>query len=95
VSRHTPRSAKYRKLCAQVKQEEPICWLCGHQIDPLLRWPDPMSYSTDHIKPTSTHPHLAEVRSNMRAAHLVHNQQRQTGKTRQRDPGLTLLTDDF
>jgi hypothetical protein len=87
MSRHTPRTASYRRLCAQVKREEPICWLCGHPIDPVLKWPAPMSFSLDHVKPASTHPWLAEVRSNCRAAHLLHNQQRQTGKT---PPAFTL-----
>jgi hypothetical protein len=97
VSRHTPRTASYRRLCARVKAEEPICWLCGHPIDPRLSWPDPWSFSLDHVIAASVRPDLAEDRANCRAAHLVHNQQRQTG---QNDPkpelgALALTVDEF
>lgn len=95
MSRWTPRSHKYRLLCIQVKREEPVCWLCGKQIDAWRRRPDPLCYSTDHVIPASVDPGLAEVRSNLRAAHLVCNQRRQTGQTRITLPGLTLSVEDF
>lgn len=95
MSRWTPRTHKYRLLCILVKREEPVCWVCGRPIDPWRKRPDPQCYSTDHVIPASVRPDLAEVRSNLRAAHLVCNQRRQTGQTRQRDPGLTLSVDDF
>lgn len=44
-----------------------ICGICGHPIDLRLKWPNPMSYSIDHIVPRSlggTH-----GANNLRAAH--------------------------
>lgn len=97
MSRHTPRTRLYWKLREQVKREEPICWLCGEPFDYRLKWPEPMSFSVDHIKPAKTYPELREVRGNLHAAHLVCNQKRRLGKTRQPrpKPGLSLTVDDF
>jgi 5-methylcytosine-specific restriction endonuclease McrA len=96
VSKWTPRSHKYRLLCIKVKREEPNCWICGKPIDPKLGRPDPQCYSTDHVIAASIAPHLAEVRSNLRAAHLVCNQRRQTGQTKAAVTSpLALSVDDF
>jgi len=68
-----------RRLRARVKREEPICWLCGHAIDPSLKAPDPGSFSLDHVIPvTRGGPELD--RSNCRAAHRLCNMKRGTGR---------------
>lgn len=51
-------------------RREPCC-RCGQAIDLTLKWPHPESFSVDHFPfPLSSHPHLAEEPSNLRAAHL-------------------------
>ena len=76
MSKHTPRSRTYWALREVVKREEPNCWLCRKEIDPRLKYPALKSFSVDHIIPASVRPELAEVRSNMRAAHLDCNRRR-------------------
>lgn len=69
-------NAASRALTAQVRREEPICWLCGKAWDPQAESRSPWSFSVDHILPQSTHPHLRYVRSNLRAAHYRCNTRR-------------------
>lgn len=53
------------------ERDEGICWLCETAIDPLIRWPDPMSISLEHKVPISLGgPHS---RANCALAHLVCN----------------------
>jgi 5-methylcytosine-specific restriction endonuclease McrA len=48
-----------------------LCGICGHAIDPDLRWPDPMSVSLDHVVALANGgDHSA---ANLQAAHLVCN----------------------
>lgn len=50
------------------------CWLCLEQVNPQLRYPDPMSASLDHVVPISLNgPHTEE---NARCAHLLCNARR-------------------
>jgi len=71
------KSARWRKLCEEVKRETaPICWRCGGWIDLELSGRNPMGWSGDHIKPRSTHPHLTFVKSNIRPAHMKCNSAR-------------------
>lgn len=97
MSKHTPRSATYWRLCAVVKREEPICWLCGREIDAWRRWPDPQSFSLDHLLHASKHPLLALERTNARASHLVCNQRRgdRPGIPAGRNPSIYLSVDDI
>lgn len=76
MSKYSARSGGFYRLWAQVKREEPTCWLCGRLIDPALKYPDPMSFSVDHVQLASTHPWLAKERSNMRGSHLDCNRKR-------------------
>ncbi|OZD23830.1 hypothetical protein CH253_08180 [Rhodococcus sp. 06-156-3C] len=43
----------YRKRRARLKRQSDVCWLCGEWIDPSLTYPDPMSFSADHVTPVS------------------------------------------
>jgi 5-methylcytosine-specific restriction endonuclease McrA len=96
VSKHTPRSRTYWRLREIVKHEEPNCWLCHAEIDRTLRYPAKMSFSVDHIIPASVRPDLAEVRSNLRAAHLDCNRRRQTSAPRTAmSGGLVIDVQDF
>lgn len=74
-----PRNGhRYRQACAQVKREEPTCWLCHQWIDPTLpTWPTPhpLSFTADHVIPV--HHGGSNDRTNLRAAHRRCNEQRQ------------------
>lgn len=68
-------SASWKRLKVAMRREQRDCWLCGHAIDYTLT-AGPDSFSVDHIVPLSTAPHLAEVWSNLDAAHLACNTSR-------------------
>ncbi|MBT2566613.1 HNH endonuclease [Arthrobacter sp. ISL-85] len=61
------------------------CAICQQPIDYRLRYPDEDSFSVDHIKPRSTHPHLAEEPTNLSSTHLRCNKAR---GDREVKPGL-------
>lgn len=65
----------WRKLVTQVKSEETHCWLCGHRVNPYLRFPEPMCASVDHVVPVSLGG-AEHDRENLRLAHLNCNQRR-------------------
>lgn len=50
------------------------CFLCGQPIDYELEFPDPYSFSVEHIRPYSTNEELREDPGNLTAAHLKCNQ---------------------
>ena len=74
------KGRRWRRLRERVKRNQDACWLCGDHIDKTLEWPDPKSFSVDHVEPLSLRPELAEVYSNARAAHLGCNSSRGTGQ---------------
>lgn len=55
TANHGRRGRPWRRIRAQVLQEEPRCHFCGKP-----------STTVDHVMPLSTHPQLAHVRSNLR-----------------------------
>ena len=78
----TPRAGRtthtFRRLSRALRAEGRPCWLCGQDIDYDA---DPGSYDSftvDHILPLSMHPELAEVWSNLAAAHRGCNSSRGT-----------------
>lgn len=73
----------YWRIYSRRKRRAKVCWLCGEIIDNKLDWPDPMSYSIDHVVPLSAGG--AELdQANMRDAHLKCNQRR--GRARGKAP---------
>jgi len=72
---------RWRTLSANLKAQHQPCWLCGQPINYHLTWPNPDSFTVDHVAPRHTHRHLAEDPANLRAAHLRCNVSRGT-----RDP---------
>lgn len=53
------------------------CGICANPVEPLRRYPDPMSVSVDHIVPVSLGG--SNRRDNVRAAHLICNIRRGDG----------------
>ena len=75
--RYAGRSGhSWRRLYARVRRNQSACHLCGKPIDKSLPWPDPWSFSVDHVEPRGMNPELAEVYENLRAAHLKCNRDR-------------------
>jgi 5-methylcytosine-specific restriction endonuclease McrA len=82
-----PRGTQaWRRLSARVAAEEPICW---------LRLPGCTTRSTtgDHVKPVSTHPHLALDRTNVRGAcaHCNKKRRNQAPPTSSRPKALDIF----
>ena len=70
------RGGRWRKLRADQKAKRLPCWLCGQPIDYDADKDNPDSFTVDHEKLRSTHPHLAEEPSNLRSAHARCNKTR-------------------
>lgn len=70
-------TANYLKLVrlfrADCARKQKPCWLCRQPIDYALHWSEPYAYSTDHIKPLSRFPELAEEITNFAPAHRLCN----------------------
>lgn len=65
-------------IVEQAKAHYPwVCHLCGQPI-PRRQLPrrHPLRYEGDHVKPASTHPHLALVLTNVRPSHRRCNRYR-------------------
>lgn len=65
-----------KKLRDSAERRGDRCWICGGAIDYLAPSHAPDSWEPDHIKPVSTHPHLAEDPANIRSAHASCNNAR-------------------
>lgn len=72
-----------RRIAAQVRREEPTCWVCGKPFDYTLHWNDRMGFSVDEVIPRSLHPlgarYAALDRSHCHAAHRSCNSSRGNG----------------
>lgn len=79
------RGRRWRTLVANLRAKHDPCWLCGQAIDYDLPTDDPRSFEADHIRPLSTHPHLAEDPNNLAASHRKCNRSR---GNRDPSPGL-------
>jgi hypothetical protein len=56
-----------------------ICGICGYPIDKMLKWPDMMSISIDHIIPLSAKGSPGHIMSNVQAAHFICNSNKSDG----------------
>jgi hypothetical protein len=72
---------RWRKLRAEVLAEEPDCWICGWRINPAVPNPEYLSPSVDHVVPLVEGGHPTD-RSNLRAAHLGCNREREVARRR-------------
>ena len=66
---HPLKTEEWRRLSAQVRREEPICWLRFQGCTVL-------STTADHVIPYRDRPDLALVRSNLRGACFSCNHRR-------------------
>jgi len=76
----------HRGLVANLRAQHRPCRICGDPIDYTLEYPDPRSFSAEHIRSFSTHPELREDPANLDAAHLECNRGSPSG----RRPPLTV-----
>src|SRR5690606_21041443 len=85
VAKHAGRSTRrYKKLKAQFRaqctERKATCHLCDQEIDYSLEYPDPESFTLDHLYPVSQYPELSEDPGNFRASHAKCNWNRSTDK---------------
>lgn len=85
-------SAAYRKARAELKAARHPCYHDGQPIDYSLVWPDPGSFSVDHLLSKRDHPELADDPANMVASHLRCNQSKGAGDAKL---GLGNRSEDF
>lgn len=72
------RGKRWQRLKANLRMERRPCCLCGQPIDYSLAWPDPGSFSVEHLRPWSLDPAGREDPANLGASHLGCNSSRQT-----------------
>lgn len=72
-------SSAYRKIRRTLMLARNPCYHCGQVIDYDLKWPDPGSFSVDHLEARSRNPELADDPANCVAAHLRCNQSKGAG----------------
>lgn len=61
----------YRRLReAVIARGSQDCYRCGQPVDFTLKWPDPNSFSLEHIKPRDLYPELEYDLANVTASHL-------------------------
>lgn len=64
------RGRRWQRLKANQRAKRRPCCICGQPIDYRLRWPDPGSFTVQHVKTWSKNPELREDPSNLDAAHF-------------------------
>lgn len=63
----------YQRKRQALKKPGVVCVVCGQPIDITLAWPDPMSFSADHVEAIALGGHN---RGQLQPTHLVHNQRK-------------------
>ena len=67
-------SASRRRVTEHVRARREDCCICEQPIDYALRWPNPRSFSVQHVISRKVRPDLTFDVANCRAAHLDCNQ---------------------
>ena len=49
----TSKPAYLRARARLLRAPVLTCWICGEEIDKTLKFPDPMSFSADHLDPVA------------------------------------------
>lgn len=81
-----------RDLRAEWSAANAPCWLCGQAIDYAAPAHDKEALDVDHVRPRSTHPHLALDRNNCRPSHVRCNRSRGNGPPR---PDIGSVTESW
>lgn len=63
-----------QRVSATVRARGEACCICRQPIDYSLAWPNPLSFSVQHMQPRALRPDLMFDLANLRAAHLQCNQ---------------------
>lgn len=63
----------WRKLVANQRAKQLPCWICRQPINYAAKANSSDAFEVDHIKPLSTHPHLAEEPTNLASVHSLCN----------------------
>ena len=83
----------WRKVAGAQRAKRLACYHCGQPIDYDLEWPDPQSFSADHLKPWAHHPELRLDPGNVVSSHLLCNQVK--GDSQHHTAGLGALSQTF
>lgn len=83
----------WKQVAANQRAKRLACFLCGQPIDYTLHWPDPASFSADHVKPYVNHPELRTDPGNVVSTHLLCNQKK--GSSEHFQAGLGELSEEF
>lgn len=67
-------STSRRRVSAIVRARREPCCICGERINYGLKWPDPQSFSVQHLQSRKARPDLVFDVLNCKAAHLDCNQ---------------------
>ncbi|PCN47411.1 HNH endonuclease [Curtobacterium sp. 'Ferrero'] len=86
-------SRLWRKIAQAQRAKGLKCWHCGQPIDYSLQFPDPNSFSADHLRPWAGHPELRYDPANVVSSHLRCNQVK--GSNEHFAAGLGSLSEDF
>lgn len=80
----------YLRARARLRKQKPlVCWLCGEGIDAKLKFPDPLSFTADHVDPVARGGHN---NGPLLPAHLRCNSKRQADdRNRGRTPSAHCL----
>lgn len=86
-------SRRWRKLADQQRAKRLPCFICGQPISYEVGWPDPSSFSADHVKPYAHYPELRYDPGNIVSTHLRCNQVK--GDSEHQVAGLGNLSELF
>lgn len=86
-------TTRWKKIAAAQRAKKLPCFLCGQPIDYSLKWPDPRSFSADHLQPWSRYPELRYDPGNVVSTHLQCNQVK--GDSEHFSAGLGELSEEF
>lgn len=79
--------AQYQKNRARLIASRGGCALCGMPIDYSLKFPNPMSFTADHIIPVAKGGHPSDI-NNLQPAHLICNQVKSSKLVNETNAGI-------
>ena len=88
---HGRSTRRFKAMAAEVRSWRQPCCYCGQPIAYDVHHNLPRAFTVAHWLPVKTHPHLAEVWSNIRGA--AHRACNSSAGTSNEPPGLGLTSD--